>query len=69
MEKREQEKIEKRVYDNWRKLIKGLLIREKLKKKYGFETASGSGRGKKKSKGPRVVSKKRRIMSGSESSS
>ncbi|CAG2116442.1 unnamed protein product, partial [Medioppia subpectinata] len=32
--KREIEKKEKRVLDNWKKLIKGLLIRENLKKKY-----------------------------------
>jgi xeroderma pigmentosum group C-complementing protein len=31
---REEDKREKRVYENWRKLIKGLLIREKVKKKY-----------------------------------
>lgn len=67
--RREQEKIEKRVYDNWRKLIRGLLIREKLKHKYGFETASGSGKGKKKAKGPRFAAKKRRVVSDSESSS
>nr|XP_023026812.1 DNA repair protein complementing XP-C cells homolog [Leptinotarsa decemlineata]XP_023026813.1 DNA repair protein complementing XP-C cells homolog [Leptinotarsa decemlineata] len=36
IERRENEKIEKRVYDNWRKLIKGLLIRERLKAKYKF---------------------------------
>jgi xeroderma pigmentosum group C-complementing protein len=33
-QKRELEKREKRVYGNWKKLIKGLLIREKVKKKY-----------------------------------
>jgi xeroderma pigmentosum group C-complementing protein len=37
MEKKEQEKIEKRVYGNWKKLIKGLIIRERLKEKYNFE--------------------------------
>ncbi|XP_036332458.1 DNA repair protein complementing XP-C cells homolog, partial [Rhagoletis pomonella] len=35
-EKKEQEKYEARVYGNWKKLIKGLLIRERLKKKYNF---------------------------------
>lgn len=34
--KRATEKREKRVYGNWRKLIKGLLIREKLSQKYEF---------------------------------
>ncbi|XP_017013485.2 DNA repair protein complementing XP-C cells homolog [Drosophila takahashii] len=34
--RKEQEKYEARVYGNWRKLIKGVLIRERLKKKYNF---------------------------------
>ncbi|KAH8388157.1 hypothetical protein KR200_011052 [Drosophila serrata] len=34
--RKEQEKYETRVYGNWKKLIKGLLIRERLKKKYNF---------------------------------
>lgn len=34
--RRELEKIETRVYGNWKRLIKGLLIREKLKIKYNF---------------------------------
>lgn len=37
MERKEQEKIDKRVYGNWKKLIKGLLVREHLKNKYNFE--------------------------------
>ncbi|KAF8788031.1 DNA repair protein complementing XP-C cells like protein [Argiope bruennichi] len=32
--KREEEKREKRIYGNWKKLIKGLLIRERIKLKY-----------------------------------
>ncbi|XP_054710390.1 DNA repair protein complementing XP-C cells homolog isoform X2 [Uloborus diversus] len=32
--KREEEKREKRIYGNWKKLIKGLLIRERIKTKY-----------------------------------
>lgn len=40
-EKREREKYEKRVYGNWRKLIKGLLIRRKLQNKYNFDNLSG----------------------------
>lgn len=36
-EKKEQEKYEKRVYGNWKKLIKGLLIRQRLKNKYNFD--------------------------------
>ncbi|KAH8370232.1 hypothetical protein KR093_002717 [Drosophila rubida] len=34
--RKEREKYEARVYGNWKKLIKGLLIRERLKKKYNF---------------------------------
>lgn len=33
-EQREREKIEKRVYGNWRRIIRGLLIREHLQAKY-----------------------------------
>ncbi|KAK3925454.1 DNA repair protein complementing XP-C cells-like protein [Frankliniella fusca] len=35
--KRREEKHEKRVYGNWRRLIKGLLIREHLKHRYDFK--------------------------------
>ncbi|KAK4884025.1 hypothetical protein RN001_000296 [Aquatica leii] len=69
-EKRELEKLEKRVYGNWKKLIKGLLIRERLNAKYNFKESSQSevSKGtKRKTKGPRFVSKKRRICSDSES--
>ncbi|EDV36581.1 uncharacterized protein Dana_GF13029 [Drosophila ananassae] len=34
--RKEQAKYEDRVYGNWKKLIKGLIIRERLKKKYNF---------------------------------
>ena len=34
--KRREEKHEKRIYGNWRRLIKGLLIREALKSRYDF---------------------------------
>lgn len=37
MERKDREKIEKRVYGNWRKLIKGLLIRRRLQARYNFE--------------------------------
>lgn len=40
-EKREREKYEKRVYGNWKKLIKGLLIRRRLQNKYNFDNLSG----------------------------
>ena len=36
-EAKEREKYEKRVYGNWKKLIKGLLIRRKLQNKYNFD--------------------------------
>ncbi|XP_058055813.1 DNA repair protein complementing XP-C cells homolog [Anopheles bellator] len=36
-ERREQEKKEKRVYSNWKRLIKGLLLRQKLQNKYNFD--------------------------------
>lgn len=40
--KRATEKREKRIYSNWKKLIKGLLIREKLSQKYEFQEESKS---------------------------
>ncbi|KFB35511.1 AGAP003345-PA-like protein [Anopheles sinensis] len=36
-EQRAREKYEKRVYGNWKRLIKGLLIRRKLQHKYNFD--------------------------------
>uniref|UniRef100_A0A1B0DMG8 Rad4 beta-hairpin domain-containing protein n=1 Tax=Phlebotomus papatasi TaxID=29031 RepID=A0A1B0DMG8_PHLPP len=41
-ERKEDEKREKRVYGNWRKLIKGLLIRARLQAKYNFKDEEGS---------------------------
>ncbi|KAF5292356.1 hypothetical protein FQA39_LY03390 [Lamprigera yunnana] len=66
--KREFEKIEKRVYGNWKKLIKGLLIRERLKKKYDYGELSQANAGgkKRKIKEPTLVTKKRRICSDSD---
>ncbi|KAF5280873.1 hypothetical protein FQR65_LT03022 [Abscondita terminalis] len=67
-EKRELEKLEKRVYGNWKKLIKGLLIRERLKVKYNFGENSEESKGKKrKSKAPKFATKRNRICSDSES--
>ncbi|CAK1578371.1 unnamed protein product [Parnassius mnemosyne] len=57
-ERKEREKIDARVYGNWKKLIKGLLIRERLKIKYGFEDPGTSQGNKNKTKGPRLVVKK-----------
>lgn len=36
-EKKEEERYQERVWGNWKKLIKAMLIREKLKLKYNFE--------------------------------
>lgn len=57
LERKERDKIETRVYGNWRRLIRGLAIRERLKCKYGFKEPSTSET--KKSKGPRLVVKKK----------
>ena len=32
--KRAEEKREKRVLDNWKKLVKGLIIKQRIKSKY-----------------------------------
>ncbi|XP_065347263.1 DNA repair protein complementing XP-C cells homolog [Cloeon dipterum] len=48
--KRGEEKRLKRIYGNWKKLINGLLIREKIMKKYDFGQGSS---GKEKEKGPK----------------
>lgn len=37
--KREEEKFLERVYGNWKKLIRGLLIKKRLQLKYKFEDA------------------------------
>ncbi|XP_045534142.1 DNA repair protein complementing XP-C cells homolog [Papilio machaon] len=61
LERKEREKIDARVYGNWRRLIKGLFIRERLKHKYGFDGPSpGTSQDKKKPKGPRLVVKKKK---------
>lgn len=51
--------MEARVYGNWKRLIKGLLIKQRLKNKYGFEDPSTSKEKKKKNAGPRLVVKKK----------
>lgn len=35
-QRKEEEKVKARVYGNWKKLIKGLLIRRRLQRKYNF---------------------------------
>lgn len=37
IEKKNEEKRVKRILDNWAKLIKGLIIRERVAAKYGFK--------------------------------
>lgn len=49
-ERKEKEKLEARVYGNWKKLIKGLLIRERLKARYDFGNPKEESQKKKKSK-------------------
>lgn len=59
LEQKEREKIDARVYGNWKRLIKGLFIRERLKARYGFNGPTpGTSQAKKKQKGPRLVVKK-----------
>ncbi|XP_066149053.1 DNA repair protein complementing XP-C cells homolog [Euwallacea fornicatus] len=50
LDRKEQEKIDKRVYGNWKRLIRGLLIRERLKIKYNFSEPSTSAPKSKKGK-------------------
>ncbi|KAM0734574.1 DNA repair protein complementing XP-C cells-like protein [Formica fusca] len=48
--KRAFEKREKRIYGNWKKLIKGLLIKEKLSQKYEFQEESKTNESNKRPK-------------------
>jgi len=41
--KRQQQKHEDRVYGNWRRLVKAVLIRERLKVKYDFFGGDNKG--------------------------
>ncbi|CAB3228291.1 unnamed protein product [Arctia plantaginis] len=59
-ERKELERTEIRVYGNWKRLIKGLLIRERLKNKYGFHESPTSATSKGKPKGSNQVAKKRK---------
>ncbi|XP_030061519.1 DNA repair protein complementing XP-C cells isoform X2 [Microcaecilia unicolor] len=42
IERKEKEKREKRALSNWKLLVKGLLIQERLKQRYGSKEATGS---------------------------
>jgi len=56
--KRAAEKAKKKIYANWRKLIKGLLIREKLSQKYDFKEKSKTDQSNKRPKPQRGAVKK-----------
>lgn len=40
--RREEDKVKQRVYGNWKKLIRGLLIRQRLQRKYNFKDSDGT---------------------------
>lgn len=56
--KRAAEKAKKKVYANWRKLIRGLLIREKLLQKYEFKEESKTNQPNKRPKSQKGTVKK-----------
>jgi len=57
--KRAEKKREKRIYGNWRKLIKGLLIREKLAQRYESEKESEANQSnKRRSKQQKTIVKR-----------
>lgn len=60
--KRAAEKREKRIYGNWKRLIKGLLIREKLSQKYEFQDEPKADKSNKRSKQRKVAVKKLRLQ-------
>ncbi|KZC04461.1 PREDICTED: DNA repair protein complementing XP-C cells homolog [Dufourea novaeangliae] len=59
--KRAREKLEKRVYGNWRKLIRGLLIRERLAAKYDFSQEVESTATSKRTKYKKTDAKKAKV--------
>lgn len=68
--KREKEKREKRIYGNWKKIIKGLLIRSRLAAKYNFgaekdeevEKPSKTSGAVKRGKQSKTTNKKLRVL-------
>ncbi|EFN78138.1 DNA-repair protein complementing XP-C cells-like protein [Harpegnathos saltator] len=56
--RRATEKREKRIYGNWRKLIRGLLIREKLSQKYEFTSEPKTDQSSKRPKERKGTAKK-----------
>ncbi|XP_076168453.1 DNA repair protein complementing XP-C cells homolog isoform X1 [Ptiloglossa arizonensis] len=59
--KRTREKLEKRVYGNWRRLIRGLLIRERLAAKYNFSRDVESSTATKRTKHKKTDTKKAKV--------
>lgn len=59
--RREEEKVKQRVYGNWKKLIRGLLIRERLQRKYNFKEDDGASTSKEGAKkGPTAAKRSRK---------
>lgn len=56
--KRAAERKKKKIYANWRKLIRGVLIREKLLKKYEFKEDSKTEQSNKRLKSQKGAIKK-----------
>lgn len=54
--RRAKEKDEKEVYGNWKRLIKGLLIRERLKARYDFGSEPSTADKHKKRKATKAKS-------------
>ncbi|XP_043259164.1 DNA repair protein complementing XP-C cells homolog [Colletes gigas] len=59
--KRAREKVEKRVYGNWKRLIRGLRIRERLAMKYNFSQEPQSSTVKKRAKHKKTDAKKTKV--------
>lgn len=50
-QRKEEEKFNQRVYGNWKKLVRGLMIRQHLQRKYNFTDTGSDGKKKKKDGG------------------
>lgn len=59
--KRNKEKQEKRIYGNWKRLIQGLLIRERLAARYEFSQETKSLT-KKRAKDKKTSTKKTKVF-------
>lgn len=56
--RREEEKVKERVYGNWKKLIRGLLIRQRLQRKYNFNESGDRATASSQQTAPPTVNKK-----------